>query len=78
MIVLVDTSVWCLALRRSRGATPPEAAALAPRVRHGRVAIIGDHFELAARCFNQCRAPTRRDARRLDVFSAQAWTSSPW
>ena len=41
MTVLVDTSVWSLALRRSRGPVPAEAVALAALVRAGRVAVIG-------------------------------------
>jgi predicted nucleic acid-binding protein len=39
--VLVDTSVWSLALRRSAAAARPETAELVELIREGRVAIIG-------------------------------------
>jgi predicted nucleic acid-binding protein len=41
VIALVDTSVWSLALRRTRGPTAPAALELAELVREGRAAIIG-------------------------------------
>ena len=41
MNVLVDTSVWSLALRRSRQSAHPAAAALEALLLDGRVAIIG-------------------------------------
>ena len=41
MNVLVDTSVWSLALRRSRGAGTGETAELVELIREGRVAMIG-------------------------------------
>ena len=41
MNVLVDTPVWSLALRRSRGPASREAAELAELVRDGRAVIIG-------------------------------------
>jgi len=41
MMVLVDTSVWSLALRRTRGQQSPEALELAELIREGRAAIIG-------------------------------------
>ena len=40
MTVLVDTSVWSLALRR-KAANQPEAAELAELIREGRAALIG-------------------------------------
>jgi len=39
--VLVDTSVWSLALRRQRPAQAPEASELAELVREGRVSLLG-------------------------------------
>jgi predicted nucleic acid-binding protein len=39
--VIVDTSVWSLALRRRRAQPEPEAIELADLVREGRAAIIG-------------------------------------
>jgi predicted nucleic acid-binding protein len=39
--VLVDTSVWSLALRRPRSESSPETAELVELVREGRVAMIG-------------------------------------
>ena len=41
MRVLVDTSVWSLALRRARPAPAPVAQELAELVREGRTVIIG-------------------------------------
>lgn len=41
MKVLVDTSVWSLALRRSRAATDPAVEELRSLIDEGRVAIIG-------------------------------------
>jgi hypothetical protein len=41
MNVLVDTSVWSLALRRRRGAPSAETRELTELVREGRVEIIG-------------------------------------
>ena len=41
MRVLVDTSVWSLALRRARPAPAPVAQELAELVREGRAVIIG-------------------------------------
>jgi predicted nucleic acid-binding protein len=41
MIVLVDTSVWSLALRRTRIHASPEAQELAELIREGRAGIIG-------------------------------------
>lgn len=41
MKVLVDTSVWSLALRRSKSENGPEAAELAALVDEGRVVMIG-------------------------------------
>lgn len=41
MTVLVDTSVWSLALRRRSGATHRAATELAELISDGRVAIIG-------------------------------------
>jgi predicted nucleic acid-binding protein len=39
--VLVDTSVWSLALRRRTAGTIPEVAELVELIREGRVAMIG-------------------------------------
>jgi predicted nucleic acid-binding protein len=39
--IVVDTSVWSLALRRRRTAIEPEAQELAALVREGRASIIG-------------------------------------
>jgi predicted nucleic acid-binding protein len=39
--VIVDTSVWSLALRRTPARTSAEAAELAELIREGRVAMIG-------------------------------------
>ena len=41
MIAVIDTSIWSLALRRSRGPLSPEARELAELVREGRTAMIG-------------------------------------
>lgn len=41
MIVLVDTSVWSLAFRRSQAQEVPEAAELATLIRHGKAGLIG-------------------------------------
>jgi predicted nucleic acid-binding protein len=41
MSVVVDTSVWSLALRRGRASTEPEARELADLIREGRVSMIG-------------------------------------
>ena len=41
MKVLVDTSVWSLALRRSRMAPVPEVLELRSLIEEGRVAVIG-------------------------------------
>ena len=41
MSVLVDTSVWSLALRRRRTSKAPEARELADLIREGRASIIG-------------------------------------
>ena len=41
MNVLVDTSVWWLALRRRRLTQAPETAELAELVREGRVSLLG-------------------------------------
>jgi predicted nucleic acid-binding protein len=41
MSIVVDTSVWSLALRRRRGSTEPEARELADLIREGRASIIG-------------------------------------
>lgn len=41
MIVLVDTSVWSLAYRRSQGAPAPEAVELSELIREGRVGLVG-------------------------------------
>lgn len=41
MRVLVDTSVWSLALRRARAVSAPIVAELAELVREGRTVIIG-------------------------------------
>ena len=41
MNVLVDTPIWSLALRRSRGPISPEAMELAELIREGQAAIIG-------------------------------------
>ena len=41
MNVLVDTSVWSLALRRRRLTEAPETAELAELVREGRVSLLG-------------------------------------
>lgn len=41
MKVLVDTSVWSLALRRRRAQTEPEVAELRSLIDEGRVAMIG-------------------------------------
>ena len=41
MNVIVDTSVWSLALRRTPARTSAEAAELAELIREGRVAMIG-------------------------------------
>jgi predicted nucleic acid-binding protein len=39
--VLIDTSVWSLALRRRRGSPEPAAQELAELIREGRAAIVG-------------------------------------
>jgi predicted nucleic acid-binding protein len=39
--VLVDTSVWSLALRRRRAVSAPESSELAELIREGRVALLG-------------------------------------
>jgi predicted nucleic acid-binding protein len=39
--VLVDTSVWSLALRRQRPAQAPETSELAELIREGRVSLLG-------------------------------------
>jgi predicted nucleic acid-binding protein len=39
--IIVDTSVWSLALRRRRGSAEPEARELAELIREGRASIIG-------------------------------------
>jgi predicted nucleic acid-binding protein len=39
--VLVDTSVWSLALRRRRAVSAPETAELVELVREGRVTLLG-------------------------------------
>jgi hypothetical protein len=41
MSIVVDTSVWSLALRRRRASTEPEARELADLIREGRTSIIG-------------------------------------
>jgi predicted nucleic acid-binding protein len=41
MSVIVDTSVWSLALRRRRTSNEPEARELADLIREGRASIIG-------------------------------------
>jgi hypothetical protein len=41
MNVVVDTSVWSLALRRRSGSDHPHVASLAELVRDGRVAMLG-------------------------------------
>lgn len=41
MNVLVDTSVWSLALRRRRAVSAPEASELAELIREGRVTMLG-------------------------------------
>lgn len=41
MSIVVDTSVWSLALRRRRGSVELEAHELAALIREGRAAIIG-------------------------------------
>lgn len=41
MNVVVDTSVWSLALRRQRSSMAPEALELAELVREGRAAMLG-------------------------------------
>jgi len=41
MSVLVDTSVWSLALRRARATSSPYAARLADLVRDGEIVLIG-------------------------------------
>jgi predicted nucleic acid-binding protein len=41
MSVVVDTSVWSLALRRRRASNEPEARELADLIREGRASIIG-------------------------------------
>jgi predicted nucleic acid-binding protein len=41
MSVLVDTSVWSLALRRRRTSNEPEARELADLIREGRASILG-------------------------------------
>lgn len=41
MSVVVDTSVWSLALRRRRAPVEPEARELGELIREGRVSIIG-------------------------------------
>ena len=89
MKVLVDTSVWSLALRRHRHVDRPEVQELAALIDEGRVAMIGPirqellsgirdreaferlrdrlrafadepltsaDFEVAAECFDSCRA----------------------
>lgn len=41
MNVVVDTSVWSLALRRRRSSTSAESAELAELIREGRIALLG-------------------------------------
>jgi predicted nucleic acid-binding protein len=41
MSIVVDTSVWSLALRRRRAATEPETRELAELIREGRATILG-------------------------------------
>jgi predicted nucleic acid-binding protein len=41
MSIVVDTSVWSLALRRRRAAPEPEARELADLIREGRATILG-------------------------------------
>ncbi len=41
MNVVVDTSVWSLALRRRRLVSEPEASELGELIREGRVALLG-------------------------------------
>jgi predicted nucleic acid-binding protein len=41
MSIVVDTSVWSLALRRRRASTAPEALELADLIREGRATILG-------------------------------------
>ncbi len=41
MRIVVDTSVWSLALRRRRASAEPEALELADLIREGRASIIG-------------------------------------
>lgn len=41
MNVVVDTSVWCLALRRQRSSTAAEVLELAELIREGRAALLG-------------------------------------
>jgi predicted nucleic acid-binding protein len=41
MSIVVDTSVWSLALRRRRASTEPEARELADLIREGRATILG-------------------------------------
>jgi len=87
--VLVDTSVWSLALRRAKGGAPDVAKELSELIREGRVQMMGavrqellsgvrdvvqferlreqlrafpdviietHDWEMAAECFNRCRA----------------------
>lgn len=41
MKVIIDTSVWSLALRRDRASLGPETAELAELIREGRAAMLG-------------------------------------
>lgn len=41
MMVLVDTPIWSLAVRRSRAVASPEMTELAELIRNGQAAIIG-------------------------------------
>ena len=68
MNVLVDTSVWSLALRRAAANTSAETAELVALIREGRVAMIG---AIRQEVLSGVRAPEqyRRLRDRLRAFS---------
>ena len=74
MKVLVDTSVWSLALRRRSGGGHPAAEELRSLVDHGRVAIIGPiRQELLSGMREAVSYATLRD--NLRAFSDEALTT---
>lgn len=62
MDILVDTSVWSLALRRQRSSRAAEALELAELIREGRAAILGPvRQELLSGVADQRQYETLRD-----------------